>query len=179
MKKILSIVATSAILSTSAMSADFIQGGYYGGAGLGVEDYSTYSYMDPGYTLVINGGKPIIKLGPGTLGAEAEFTYTIVPLTYDYNSDWELNIMTLGAYATYTFDFNKFYVRGKVGPVYKDYTWDYNNNYVGHSDSSDVDVAAGIGAGYKINNTLRVYSDIIALDSSDLKQLNFGVQLTF
>ena len=175
MKNFLSIVAISALLSTGAMSADFIQGGYYGGAGVGVEDFSEYSSINAGYTLVINGGKPIIKLGPGTLGAEGEFTYTIIPMTYGWNDQYDLNILTLGAYATYTFDFSdKFYARGKLGPVNRTTTWDN-----GYSDDSTFNVAVGIGAGYKINNTLRVFSDLIVLDSSDLKQLNVGVQLTF
>jgi len=57
MKKLLSTVAISAILSTGAIGADFIQGGYYGGVGIGIEDYSVHSSIDPGVTLVINGGK--------------------------------------------------------------------------------------------------------------------------
>jgi len=185
MKKLLSTVAISAILATGAMGADFIQGGYYGGVGIGVEDYSRYSSIDPGVTLVLNGGKPIIKLGPGTLGAEGEFTYTIVPLTYnryyyDYYDyyrykDADLNIFTLGAYATYTFDFSdKFYARGKLGLV------DRSTNYDGYySDENIVNVGAGIGAGYKINNKMRIFSDLIVLDGSDLKQFNIGLQLSF
>jgi opacity protein-like surface antigen len=180
MKKILSTVAITATLSTSAIAADFIQGGYYGGAGIGFEDYSTYSYIDPGMTLVLNGGKPIIKLGPGTIGAEAEFTYTLIPLTYDTNSDWELTIMTLGGYATYTFDHSdKLYSRVKLGIVHRDYSWDYDNSSSWHSDYNEVGVAAGIGAGYKLNSLMRVYSDLIVLDGTDLKQLNFGVQIGF
>jgi len=179
MKKLLSTVAISAILSTGAIGADFIQGGYYGGVGIGIEDYSVHSSIDPGVTLVINGGKPIVKLGPGTLGAEGEFTYTIVPLTYDYyyygNKSYDLNILTLGAYATYTFDFSdKLYARGKLGIVNRSTTWDN-----GYSDDSIVNVGAGIGAGYKINNTMRIFSDLIVLDGSDLKQFNVGLQITF
>jgi len=180
MKKVLSAVAISAILSTDVMGADFIKGGYYGGFGVGFEDYSTYSSIDPGMTLVLNGGKPIIKLGPGTIGAEAEFTYTLIPLSYDYNSDWELDIMTLGGYATYTFDHSdKLYSRVKLGIVHRDYSWDYDNSSSWHSDYNEIGVAAGIGAGYKLNSVMRIYSDLIVLDSTDLKQLNFGVQIGF
>jgi len=119
------------------------------------------------------------------LGAEGEFTYTIVPLTYnryyyDYYDyyrykDADLNIFTLGAYATYTFDFSdKFYARGKLGLV------DRSTNYDGYySDENIVNVGAGIGAGYKINNKMRIFSDLIVLDGSDLKQFNIGLQLSF
>jgi len=189
--KILSTVAISAILATGAIGADFIQGGYYGGVGIGVEDYSRYSSIDPGVTLVLNGGKPIIKLGPGTLGAEGEFTYTVIPLSrkyyyyYDYDyygnyyrkyKKYDLNIFTLGAYATYTFDFSdKLYARGKLGLVNR------STNYDGHyyRNNSIVNVGAGIGAGYKINNKMRVFSDFIVLDGSDLKQFNVGLQMSF
>jgi len=175
MKKLLSTVAISAILSTGAIGADFVQGGYYGGVGVGVEDYSTYSSINPGYTLVINGGKPIVKLGPGTLGAEGEFTYTVIPLTYGWNDQYDLDILTLGAYATYTFDFSdKLYARGKLGIVNRNTTWDSS-----YSDDSIVNVGAGIGVGFKINNTMRIFSDLIVLDSSDLKQFNVGLQITF
>ncbi|MCK4440663.1 MAG: hypothetical protein KAU90_01565 [Sulfurovaceae bacterium] len=47
MKKILSIIAISAIASTGAMSADFIEGNYYGGVGAGIKDFSQYSNYDP------------------------------------------------------------------------------------------------------------------------------------
>jgi len=179
MKKILSTVAISAIFSTSIMGADFIQGGYYGGFGVGFEDYSRYSNTDPGMTLVLNGGKPIKKLGPGTIGAEVEFTYTLVPLSYNYGhyydhyDDLDLDVMTLGGYATYTFDHSdKLYSRAKVGIVHRKYSFD---GY--YSDTNSVGVAAGIGGGYKLNSFMKLYSDFILADGSNLMQLNFGVQV--
>ena len=181
MTKFLSTIVATAILSTGAFSADFIDGGIYGGVGMGIEDFSTYSAYDPGVTLVLNGGKPIIKLGPGTIGAEAEFTYTVIPMSYDYYSDWDLTVMTLGAYATYTYDFNQqLYARAKAGLVARDYSWDYGNNrYTTHPDSNKVGEAIGIGAGYKFTNNMRAFADLISLGGGDLKQMNFGVQMSF
>ena len=187
MKKTLLIMAVCALLSTSAMAADFIQGGYYGGVGMGFEDYSDYASYDPGVTLVLNGGKPIIMLGPGVIGAEGELTYTLIPLKTDhrYYED-ELTITTLGAYATYTYDFtNSLYARGKLGIIYRDYDHDsrfYHQNYRrGHRfrSSSRANFAVGVGGGYKITDRIRIFSDLILLDSFDLKQLNFGVQMSF
>ena len=78
MNKILSTAMVSAVLATSVSAAnlDFIKGDFYGGAGIGIENFSHYSSYDPGVTVVFNGGKPIIKLAPGTIGAEGEITYT-------------------------------------------------------------------------------------------------------
>jgi hypothetical protein len=180
MKKIL--LTTTLFAITNLVAADFIKDNYYGGIGFGIEKFSTYSSYDPGVTIVLNGGKPIIKLGPGTIGAEGEFTYTALALNYSrYSSDWDLNIMTLGAYATYTFDHSdKLYTKAKLGIVNRSYSWDYNGNSRNSDfDYNQVGVGAGIGAGYKFSNKLRAYSDLILLDGSDLTQLNFGVQLNF
>ena len=178
MQKILSTIVATAVLSTGAFALDFIDGKYYGGVGMGIEDFSYYSSYDPGVTLVVNGGKPIVKLGPGTIGAETEFTYTIVPMSYArrYYSDSELTVMTLGAYATYTYDLSQqLYARAKLGVVARDYS--YNNSY--HSSRNRAGEAAGIGAGYKFNENMRVFSDLIMIDGSNLKQMNFGLQLNF
>ena len=182
MKKILLTTTLLAITSSHLIAADFIKGNYYGGVGVGIENFSTYSSYDPGVTIVLNGGKPIIKLGPGTIGAEGEFTYTALPLNYSrLSSDFDLSIMTLGAYATYTFDHSdKLYTKAKLGIVNRNYSWDYNGNSSGYNyDYNQVGVGAGIGAGYKFSNKLRAYSDLILLDGSDLTQLNFGVQMNF
>ena len=175
MKKILSVIAISAIVSTTGAVA----GDYYGGVGVGYEDLSLSLY-DPGVTLILNGGKPIMKLGVGTLGAEGEFTYTVVPLSYgnSYFGDNELTIMTIGAYATYTFDHSdKFYSRVKVGIANRNYSWDKNSGL--NKDYNKIGLALGAGIGYKLNDSMRTYGDLIVLDGSDLRQLNFGVQMNF
>ncbi len=181
-KTLLSVTLLSSVLSTNLIAADFIKGEYYGGAGFGVEKFSSYSSYDPGLTLVLNGGKPIIKLGPGTIGAEGEFTYTALPMNYNsFGSDFDLSIMTLGAYATYTFDHSdKLYTRVKAGIVHRNYSWDYNGNSRGYNyDYTQVGAAIGAGAGYKFNDKLRAYSDLILVDGADLTQLNFGLQMNF
>ena len=175
MKKVLSSIAISAIVSTTGVVA----GDYYGGIGLGYEDLSLSLY-DPGTTVVLNGGKSIMKLGVGTLGVEGEFTYTVVPLNYNSSlfGDNELTIMTVGAYATYTFDHSdKFYSRVKAGIANRDYSWDNDSSY--NSDYNKIGLAIGAGLGYKFNDTMRTYADLIMLDGSNLRQLNFGVQMNF
>ncbi len=191
MKKILVAAAFSLLLPLNSFAADFIKGGYYAGVGAGIEDFAGYSSYDMGFTLLANFGKPIIKLGPGVLGAEGEFTYTVSPLEYEnsYYKD-EMTIATLGAYATYTYDFtDKFYGRGKLGIVYRDYDhdgsyrdysyryYDYRYGYVG--SYSSLNVALGVGGGYKISDKMRLFSDFIVTDGFDLRQLNFGVQMSF
>ena len=175
MNKVLTIGMISAVLATNAMSADFIKDKYYGGVGMGIENFSAYSSYDPGITLVVNGGKPIIKLGPGTIGAEGEMTYTVLPLNHTYGDD--LSILTLSAFATYTFDHtDKLYTRVKAGLSNRNYSFAderYNSNY------NSVGVAAAIGAGYKVSDKIRLFSDLVVVDSSDLTQINFGAQMNF
>jgi len=40
-------------------------------------------------------------------------------------------------------------------------------------------VAAGVGAGYKLNDSVRLFSDLILADGSNLTQINFGAQMNF
>ncbi len=180
MKKIITIMVLLAMFSANIMAADFIKGKFYGGIGLGLEDFSTYSSYDPGITLILNAGKPVIKLGPGTIGGEVEFTYTIIPMSYSRYSHWDLSVMTLGTYATYTYNHSKtLYSRAKLGFAFQNYSWDYGRDDYGYDyDYRHVNVAAGIGGGYHLNKTLRVYSDLIFIGSS-LKQFNFGLQMNF
>jgi len=177
MNKILSTAMVSALLTTSVSAAnlDFIKGNFYGGVGVGVENFSHYSSYDPGVTIVANGGKPIVKLGPGTIGAEGELTYTVLPMSHTYGDD--LSIFTLSAFATYTFEHTeKIYTRVKAGITHRNYSFDnetYNSNY------NSVGVAAAIGAGYKLNDKIRLFSDLVLVDGSNLTQVNFGAQMNF
>jgi hypothetical protein len=175
MNKISSTAMVSALFVTSAVSADFIKGDFYGGAGIGVENFSHYSSYDPGVTVVVNGGKPIIKLGPGTIGAEGELTYTVVPLSHSFGDD--LSIFTLSAFATYTFDHtDKIYTRVKAGFTHRNYSFDnesFNSNYNSRG------VAAGVGAGYKLSDNIGLFSDLVLVDGSNLTQVNFGAKMNF
>ena len=177
MNKILSTAMVSTLLATSASAAnlDFIKGDFYGGVGMGIENFSHYSSYDPGVTVVVNGGKPIIKLGPGTIGAEGEITYTVLPMGHSYASD--LSIFTLSAFATYTFDHTeKIYTRVKAGLSHRNYTFD-NSRY--YSNYNSRGVSAGVGAGYKLNDKMRLFSDLVLIDGSNLTQVNFGTQMNF
>ena len=177
MNKILSTVIVSVALATGAHGANlnFIKGDFYGGVGMGIENFSNYSSYDPGVTLVVNGGKPIIKLGPGTIGAEGEMTYTVLPMGHSYASD--LSIFTLSAFATYTFDHTeKIYTRVKAGLSHRSYSFD-NSRY--YSNYNSRGVSASVGAGYKLNDKMRLFSDLVLIDGSDLTQINFGTQMNF
>ena len=181
MKKIALLLALIFSFASTLSAAKFIKGQYYGGVGLGIEDYSYYSHYDPGMTLVLNGGKPIIKLGPGTIGAELELTYTILPMDYNYRYyDADLSVLTFGTYATYTFTHSKkLYSRAKLGFALQHTTFDYDDyDYDYYDGYNKASVAIGIGGGYKFNKTMRAYSDLIIM-SGGLKQLNFGVQFSF
>ncbi len=186
MKKILSMVAATALIATSSFALDTSK--LYGGASLAIETLS--SDVDSGVALILNGGLPVMeagKAGPGTVGVEGEFTYSIVSPSYeilDSTGSWpntsvstksiDLTVMTLGAYGVYTYDINKqFFVKPRVGLIYRSVDVD------GGGSDSEMGLAMGVQGGYKLDEKMDVIFGYNMLDGSDLTHLSAGIQIRF
>ena len=179
MKKILSTVAAAALLATSSFALDTNK--MYGGASLAIE--SGPSGMDSGMALILNGGLPVMKAGkagPGTVGVEGEFTYSIVPPSVEYQTGWtsttsvDYTYMTLAAYGVYTYDINnQFFVKPRVGLIYRSVDTD------GFGSDSEMGLAMGVQGGYKLNKQMDIVFGYNMLDGSDLTHLSAGVQYRF
>ena len=164
-KKLLISTVAVAALSTSAMADK------YASAGLALENLNGY---DMGFALVLDGGMTFddVNVGPGTLAAEGEFTYSMVAPSV---SGVDASLMTLGAYAAYIFDINKaFYVKPRVGLIYK--SLDYGT-WIG--SVSEIGLALGVGGGYKLNKQMDIYADFNLIDGTDITHLTAGVQYHF
>jgi len=178
MTKIKHIVPTimSIGLLTSAGAADFIKNKYYMGGGLAVEG-GWYKY-GVGAALLINGGKPIIKLGPGTIGAEVEMSYTALAASYDYRGyESDLRVLSLGIFATYKYDINKdLYVRPRLGPMFTSYSYSGYSDY--YYDYSRGRVATGVGVGYNLGKNMNLFSDF-TIASDSYRRISVGLQFKF
>jgi hypothetical protein len=171
-KQIIPIIASIGLL-TSANAADFIKGQYYIGGGVAVEN--GWSHYGTGAALLINGGKPIIKLGPGTIGAEVELSYTALAASYDNNDyDSDLRVLSLGLFATYKYDINKdLYIRPRIGPMFASYSYGgYSPYHYGYSRGR---VATGIGIGYNITKGMNLFSDF-TLTNDSYRRISVGLQ---
>jgi len=177
MKNIITTLALSAMLSSASSAANFIKGQYYiGGAAIegGWHDYGI------GGALLLNGGKSIIKLGPGTIGAEAELSYTILSSDYDDDDyyDGSLKVLSLGLFATYKYDINKdLYVRPRFGPMFMSYSFN-GHHYYTSSYYSRGNVALGIGMGYKLTKHMDLVSDFL-VNSTSYRRISVGLQFKF
>ena len=163
-------------LLTSAGAADFIKNKYYMGGGVAVE--AGWHNYGIGAALLINGGKPIIKLGPGTIGAEVELSYTALAASYDdsyYEAD--LRVLSLGIFATYKYDINKdLYIRPRFGPMFTSYSYSGDSDYF--YDYSYGHVATGIGVGYNLGKSMNLFSDF-TIASDSYRRISVGLQFKF
>ena len=172
MKKILSTVAAAAVLATSSFAID----GMYGGVGVAIESVDP---LDMGVALVLNGGAPIMKLGDGSLGAEGEFTYSIMAPSWDYNGyggshSVDISYMTLSGYAVWQYDINQqYFVKPRAGFTYISADGD------GWDAGSTFGLSLGVHGGYKINKQLDAYLGIDLIDVGDMMHFTGGVQYHF
>ena len=169
MKKILSTVVLATVMATSSFAVDTTK--LYGGASLALENADG---LDMGLALVLNAGLPVVKggeIGPGTLAVEGEFTYSLMAPSVGAA---ELSVMTLGAYGAYIFDIDKqLYVKPRLGLIYRS----YDINYGG--DSSEIGIALGAQAGYKLDKQLDLIVGLNLVDGTDLTHFTAGVQYRF
>jgi len=186
MKKILSTVAAAAVLATSSFASDvnFDANKAYLSAGVALEMVDN---MDMGVALVLGGGIPFMKAGPGTLAVEGELTYSVMAPSYDdsmYGTSFssDTTFMTLGAYAGYIYDINpQMFVKPRVGLIYK--SADVNVNIPGYGSGSEtvseIGLAVGVQGGYRLNKQLDLTVGLNLVDGMDIMHITGGVQYHF
>ena len=171
MKKILSAVAVSAILSTGAMAEEM-----YGSIGLAM---TTLSHWDSGVSLVARGGMKLDKVLPN-FAVELEVSQTVVDPSLDgfYSSDWDLSILGVGAYAVYNFNIpdTSVNIKPRLGLNYQSWSIDGSGVW-GGADADDTSLSFGVGATYPLSPTLEGYVDYT--DKGDSNNLGAGVQMRF
>jgi len=177
MKKIISVLAASTLMVSTSSAANFIKNHYYMGGGLALEGGFYHDY-GLGGALLLNGGKEIIKLGPGIIGAEAELSYSALASSYDSNDyDVDLRVLSLGLFATYKYTINKnLYIRPRFGPMFMSYSLDGDDYYDGYDYGySRGYVALGIGVGYKLTKNMNLFSDFL-VNHAGYRRLSVGLQ---
>ena len=171
MKKILSTVAVSALLSTGAVAGDIY--GSIGGA------ITTLSYWDSGISIVATGGMKLDSVTPN-FAVEVEVSQTVADPSAPGIVNWDLSILGIGAYAVYNFNIpnTPVTIKPRLGLNYQNWTFDGAGTWGGYgADAGDTAISYGIGATYPLNNDLAVYADFTDKGSSN--NIGAGVQMTF
>lgn len=175
MKKILSAIAVVLLLSSACLAKN--SNDVYVGVGTALESVSAYDY--DGMALVVNAGKPVKKVGKGMLVVEGEVSYSLIPPSYDweyspfpytstYYNTAEIYFTTVGLYAGYVYDINEnVYIKPRIGLLYLED--DDEEQY------STTGISIGVGAGYKLNKSIDLYTDYTRLDGSYLTHFTIGV----
>ena len=159
MKKILSTVAISAVLSTGAIAGDV-----YGSIGAAI---TSPTIGDSGVSMVATGGMKLDSVFP-RLSAEVELSQTVADVWDD------VSVFGIGAYAVYNFlvPNTMVTIKPRLGLNYE--SWDVPHGYF---DYSDTGFSYGVGASYPINNGLTVYADFT--DKGHTNNIGAGVGMSF
>ena len=167
MKRILSAVAVSAILSTGAVAGEIY--GSIGGA------ITTLSYWDSGVSLVATAGMKLDSVTPN-FAVEVEMSQTVADPSAPGSVDWDLSIFGLGAYAVYNFNIpnTSVTIKPRLGLNYE--SWSVDGAWAG-SEVGTTSLSYGVGATYPLNNNLAVYADFTDKGSSN--NIGAGVQMNF
>jgi hypothetical protein len=167
MKKILSVVAVSALLSTGAFA-----GNMYGSVGAAI---TTLSYWDSGVSLVATGGMKLDNVTPN-FAVEVEVSQTVVDPSSPNVSTWDLSIFGLGAYAVYNFNIpnTPVTIKPRLGLNYE--SWSIEGAWAG-SEVGTTSLSYGVGASYPLSSGLSVYADFTDKGSSN--NIGAGVQMNF
>jgi len=174
MRKILSTVAISAVLSTGAIAGDL-----YGSMGAAVT--SPTGGWDSGISVVVTGGMKLDSVFPG-FAAEVEVSQTVVDPSYSWSGygasgDIDLSVLGVGAYAVYNFQIpgNALVIKPRLGFNYQ--SWSIDGNGWSGAEADDTSLSFGIGATYPISNGLIVYADFT--DKGDSNNIGAGVGMSF
>lgn len=166
MKKTASIAAAF-LLSSSLFAQQQGSNGIYVGAGLGLE--AMPKHVDNGMGLALKGGVELDQVLKN-FGLEAELsTSLIAPEVNDHNID----VLTLGAYATYTIHMpnSAFAVRPKFGFILPNLGDDDLN-------SRDIAVSSGLAALYSLNSQIDLYAEYVNT-SEAMNNYVVGVEINF
>ena len=171
MKKILSTITVSALLSTGAVAGDI-----YGSIGAAL---TTLSYWDSGVSIVATGGMKLDSVTPN-FAVEVEMSQTVVDPSAPTFTNWDLSILGIGAYAVYNFNIpnTSVIIKPRLGLNYQSWSFDGAGTWSGYgADAGNTALSYGIGATYPLNNKLAVYADFT--DKGSSTNLGAGVQMTF
>ena len=167
MKKIALTAATLALASSLYAQAPQEENSFYVAAGLGLEampkDY------DNGLGLSVKGGAILNEL-MHNFGVEAELTTSLISPEQPHGND--INVFTLGAYATYTIDIpnSAFAVRPKLGLIFPNLSDEIN--------SYDIAVSSGVAALMKINKQMKAYIEY-ENESEAMNNYMIGLEMSF
>jgi len=165
-------VAVVASIFLHAESIDNGSKGLYIGVGVSAE---TPPWYNSGWSGALSLGKPLIALGEGWLGAEAEVTHSLQDSS---KNGIEFSATTMTGYATYIWDIDStLYFKPRVGLVYKKYSIDGGD--WGSDSSSEVGIAYGLGVGVRFTENITVYADYTLIENSDLVHVTTGVEYHF
>ena len=169
MKKFLSAVAISALLSTGAVAGDI-----YGSVGAAI---TTLSYWDSGVSLVATGGMKLDSVTPN-LAVELEVSQTVVDPSAPGITSWDLSILGVGAYAVYNFNIpnTPVTIKPRLGLNYQSWSFDGVGTWRG-ADAGTTSLSYGVGATYPLSSGLGVYADFT--DKGDSNNIGAGVQMRF
>jgi len=165
MKKILSTVALTTLLSTAAMAGDF-----YGSAGAAMTTVSGY---DSGVSVVGTVGMKLDNVLPN-FAVEVEASQTVADPSI---SNFDLSILGIGAYAVYNFQMpnTQITIKPRLGLNYESFSWDHTG--WGAVDYTDTSLSYGVGVSYPLSGGLTVYADFT--DKGDSNNIGAGVGMAF
>jgi len=165
MKKILSVVAVSALLSTGAVAGEM-----YGSVGAAI---TTLSLFDSGLSIVGTAGMKLDNVLPN-FAVELEASQTVADPSL---LGVDLSIFGLGAYAVYNFNIpnTPVTIKPRLGLNHQKFSFDgYEDELDGGSDTS---FSYGLGATYLLSDGLTVYANFT--DKGDSNNIGAGVQMNF
>jgi len=168
-------IVTMAVIASIALHADNIDSdskSLYLGVGVSAE---TPIWYNSGWSGALTVGQPLVKLGAGWLGAEAELTRSLQDSS---KNNIDFSVTTLTGYATYIWDIDtKLYFKPRVGVVYKKY--DIEGGVWGSDANSEVGIAYGFGVGVRFTDNINLYADYTLIENSDLVHVTTGVEYHF
>jgi hypothetical protein len=172
MKKI-ALFSAALMLSSSLYAQQQQQSGVYAAVGLGLEAMPKDQYgvdYDNGMGLAVKGGVELDQLLKN-FGLEAELSTSLIAPEVNPGGQ-NIDILTLGAYATYTIDLpnSAFAVRPKFGFILPNLNDDIN--------SYDVAVSGGLAALYSLNSQLDLYAEYVNA-SEFMNNYMVGVEVNF
>lgn len=162
------VILTAAVLSSTMLCAqEQPNSGVYIGAGIGLE--AMPKDVDNGMGLSVKGGVALDQLLKN-MGVEAELTTSLVAPEYDNGKN--IDVFTLGVYATYTIAIpnSPVSVRPKFGVILP--------NLADEINSRDVALSTGVAGLLKINKQLDAYVEYVNT-SEMMNNYMIGVAVNF
>ena len=170
MKKIILIIVLISSLAISNNDNEI--GGIYIGAGVSQESPLWY---DSGMAGELNIGLPLLRVGKGVLTSEVELSHSI---SSPSKNSIDFTATTIAGYITYIYDIApRFYIKPRVGGVYKKYS--IESDIWGETTNNSSGLAYSLGGGFRVIDKTDLYINYTMLDGSDLTHLSVGIGYQF